>query len=453
MKKAILAFVLFATAAAMLYAQSVNVTTTLNGQLLSPSSTALQTQLPTATSGKSVVWDDSNLPVVTHPYYYNLDWVRYEDDLGAIINSILSAAYTARVATGSGTTTETYNTDGYGVTIQLPPGRLTLSTSIILDQSTIGSHVHIKGSGFISTSIEVARNIIGFNADGAREFQVSDLRAIEIPGQATKTSILFYLGGSTCKATRVWAGNALYNFMLVGSGGVLDGCVAEEGTMANLEVPSMWFSSAFGLNPAVRNTSNWRISDFHSFNGKINLMTYKQTVLAVSSGTPAIGDTITTSGGATAVPILDVYDNGSGSWTILTERYAGVLIGTANTFTTSGGAAGTVTSHDGSRLRGIQLNGTLMNASTGTPPDYPGLVIESSDGTIVNGLSSRRTFGIELTGNTRLKVANVTETDEAAGLVAVENTGLLIGYDSPTAHSNTGTDTLTEIGVTQLTQP
>lgn len=267
----------------------------------------------------------------------------------------------------------------WGALIKLPPGRFTLSTPVVFDQSIYDPQIVVEGAGQLATTLVIptGMTIIGFDMRNCDEAEVRNIRIIEDVG--TRTSACFVIGGTSPRVSECWVGNAKYGYYIHGAGVHIENCLTEF-CNANLHISARHFDSSLGIPTGVWNARDVIVS-LDSFGGPLNVVNYSQTQVTVTSGSLIVGDILTSVSNSQTAEILDI----TGS-TLLLRRYESDNLVTGPFITATGGS-GTIDAFSNNNLHNIYIN-ALQSESATQPANSTSINIEEAGHVVFDVMSN-----------------------------------------------------------------
>ena len=124
-----------------------------------------------------------------------------------------------------------YQAGGARTTVRIPAGIHPIDTPIVMDQTTYGSNLVLRGESHIASTLEIVGGsaIVGINASNGDECLIDQVRVTEESGSLTSVGLL--CGGTSLVVNNCWFSNTKYAILVnSGAGMHIDGCYVEAST-------------------------------------------------------------------------------------------------------------------------------------------------------------------------------------------------------------------------------
>lgn len=249
-----------------------------------------------------------------------------------------------------------YQAGGARTTVRIPAGIHPIDEPIVLDQTTYGSNLVLRGESHIASSLEIVGGsaIVGVNASNGDECLIDQVRVFEETGSLTSVGLL--CGGTSLVVSNCWFANTKYAILVnSGAGMHIDGCYVESSTYGMMMASNFADYAISGMNDptSVLNCRIDRLFLFKCGAGNQDDPTglridgsYVELNISGETGAFTVGETVT--GGT------------SGETAVVVSYKTGKII--ANTLsdiftvgeTITGGTSGRTATLDGSNLNDIR---------------------------------------------------------------------------------------------------
>jgi hypothetical protein len=253
-----------------------------------------------------------------------------------------------------------YQAGGARTTVRIPAGIHPIDTPVVMDQTTYGSNLVLRGESHIASTLQIADGsaIVGINASNGDECLIDQVRVTEETGSVTSVGLL--CGGTSLVVSNCWFSNTKYAILVnSGTGMHIDGCYVEASTYGMMIASNFADYDIGGMNDPS-SVQNCRIDRLFLFScgagnqdGPAGLRidgSYTELNISSSTGAFTVGETVTGgTSGETAVVVS--YTTGK----IIVNTVSG---GFTNGETITGGTSGrtaTLDSSNSNDIRDIQF--------------------------------------------------------------------------------------------------
>lgn len=254
-----------------------------------------------------------------------------------------------------------YQAGGARTTVRIPAGIHPINTPVIMDQTTYGSNLVLRGESHIASTLQIAGGsaIVGINASNGDECLIDQVRVTEETGSVTSVGLL--CGGTSLVVNNCWFSNTKYAILVnSGSGMHIDGCYVEASTYGMMMASNFADYDIGGMNDPSSLT-NCRIDRLFLFNcGAGNQQdpaglridgSYSELNISSASGAFTVGETVT-GGTSSETAVVVSYTTGK----IIVNTVSGAF---TNGETITGGTSGqtaTLDSSNSNDIRDIQFS-------------------------------------------------------------------------------------------------
>jgi hypothetical protein len=253
-----------------------------------------------------------------------------------------------------------YQAGGARTTVRIPAGIHPIDTPVVMDQTTYGSNLVLRGESHIASSLQIVGGsaIVGINASNGDECLIDQVRVLEETGSVTSVGLL--CGGTSLVVNNCWFSNTKYAILVnSGAGMHIDGCYVEASTYGMMMASNFADYDIGGMNDpsSVQNCRVDRLFLFSCGAGNQQDPTGlridgSHAELNISSATGAftVGETVT-GGTSTETAVVVSYTTGK----IIVNTVSGSF---TNGETITGGTSGrtaTLDSSNNNDVRDIQF--------------------------------------------------------------------------------------------------
>lgn len=253
-----------------------------------------------------------------------------------------------------------YQAGGARTTVRIPAGVHPIDEPIVMDQTTYGSNLVLRGESHIASSLEIVGGsaIVGVNASNGDECLIDQVRVFEETGSVTSVGLL--CGGTSLVVSNCWFANTKYAILVnSGSGMHIDGCYVEASTYGMMMASNFADYAISGMNDPS-SVQNARVDRLFLFNcGAGNQQdptglridgSYVELNISSATGAFTVGETVT-GGTSTETAVVVSYTTGK----IIVNTSSGTF---TNGETITGGTSGqtaTLDSFNSNDVRDIQF--------------------------------------------------------------------------------------------------